>query len=230
MLVKVRYFFIAAVIMLGHAGVDAQTLDEEVKDLMDKAVAQMNARDYKDANNTFRKMLASKKVLPTNMSYLFAETLFMVGQYHNSENFLDKYVDLAGKGGDYYAQAIDLKAAITKKKEEIEACTFCTVFGYRLKNCTVCNGEGHITSTCYYCKGLGKTNCLTCEGDGVIISTNIFDVKEYKSCHVCDTKGYVECKICKGKNIINKQCPECLGSKLEATNTICDHQPILQTQ
>lgn len=207
----------------------APRISQEIETLMKKAVSEMNGRKYEEANLTFREMLASKKVLPTNMSYYFAETLYMINQYHNSENFLSKYIELAGKGGDYYAQALELQTLLTNKKNEIKDCDYCNVFGYRLSTCQLCDGIGSLASTCYYCKGLGKTSCLTCKGDGVIVTKNIFDVAEYKSCHVCQTNGYHACKVCHGNKIINNQCPDCLGSRLIATKKICDHKPAIDS-
>ncbi len=200
-------------------------ISNEIQGLMQKAVGQMNDRKYEEANLTFREMLASKKVLPTNMSFFFAETLYMINQYHNSENFLNKYLDLAGKGGDYYTQATELQTLLSTRKNEIKECNYCNVFGYRLNNCQLCEGKGSLVSTCYYCKGIGKTSCLTCQGDGVIVTKNIFDVAEYKSCHVCNTNGYHACKVCHGSKIVNNQCPDCLGSKFIASKEICDHKP-----
>ena len=199
-------------------------ISPEIRALMNQAVDEMSSGKYAEANVTFRKMLASKRVLPTNMSYFFAETLYMINQFHNSENFVDKYLNLAGKGGDYYDQAVGLKQLLEDKKTEIKDCNYCNIFGYRLVKCQLCDGHGSLKSTCYYCKGYGKTNCLTCQGDGVIITKNIFGVEEYRTCHVCDTKGYNVCKVCHGHKVIENQCPDCLGSKLTETNEICDHQ------
>ena len=199
-------------------------VSREIKALMEQAVAEMESGKYAEANVTFRKMLASKKVLPTNMSYFFAETLYMINQFHNSENFVNKYLKLAGKGGDYYDEAVGLQGLLEDKKTEMKDCDYCNVFGYRLEKCLLCAGKGTLTSTCYYCKGHGKTNCLTCQGDGVIITKNIFDVEEYRTCHVCETKGYKVCKVCHGHKVIENQCPDCLGSKLNQTDEICDHK------
>ena len=196
----------------------------ETQAMMNRALDEMEAGKYAEANVTFRKMLASKKVLPTNMSYFFAETLYMINQFHNSENFVNKYLKLAGKGGDYYDQAVGLQKLLENKKNEIKECNHCNIFGYRLKECQLCAGKGTLTSTCYYCKGIGRTNCLTCQGDGVIITKNIFGVEEYKTCHVCETKGFIMCKVCHGHKVIDNQCPDCLGSKLTQTDEICDHR------
>ena len=67
--------------------------DQKVVDLMNKAKAEMKSENYKAANKTFRKALATQKILPTDLSYLFAETLYIIHQYKNSLNFVDKYID-----------------------------------------------------------------------------------------------------------------------------------------
>ena len=56
-----------------------QQFDPDVEELFAKARAQMEAEDYEGANVTFRKALATKKVLPTAMSYFlinFSSTVF----------------------------------------------------------------------------------------------------------------------------------------------------------
>ena len=58
--------------------------DPEVEALISHARAQMEANDFEGANFTFRKALATKKVLPTSMSYFFARTLFVIHQNQNA--------------------------------------------------------------------------------------------------------------------------------------------------
>ncbi|WP_346754670.1 molecular chaperone DnaJ [Splendidivirga corallicola] len=210
-----------------HAGYaqNPVIIDQEVRQLMDRAIEEMESGKYQKANTTFREMLDTKKVLPSNMSYLFSKTLYMIEQYHNSKNFLDKYLDLTGKAGDYYEEALALKRALNENIEEIKSCNFCNIFGYRLEHCDVCDGHGSLKAACYYCRGIGKTNCPTCLGKGVIITKNQFDVEEYESCHTCQTVGNVTCKVCSGKKVIDSQCPQCLGSGRSKTKEICDHLP-----
>lgn len=199
-------------------------IDERVEKYMQQAIKEMNNKQYDAANITFRKILSLNEVLPTNLSYLFAETLFMIGQYENSRNFLDKYIHLSGHGGDYFEQATELDLLLKEKQEEILTCELCDREGYRLAICHNCNQTGKTVQTCPYCKGKGVTSCLECTGKGVVISENLLGEKKYETCENCHTKGYVNCPRCHGAKIIKDYCNVCGGDGLTTTNIICDHE------
>lgn len=199
--------------------------DQEVIDLMNQAKAQIKAEDYKAANKTFRKALASGKILPTDLSYLFAETLYIIHQYQNSQNFVDKYIELAGQGGNYYDKAIELKGLLSQEFERIKACPYCNLSGYRYISCDNCNAVGTTTEVCYNCKGSGITVCPKCLGQGVYITFNSFSGKQYHSCDICDGKGYVECPVCHGEKLITGTCSVCLGTGKKVSSILCNHEP-----
>ena len=198
--------------------------DQEVIDLMNLAKAQMKASDYTDANKTFRKALASGKILPTDLSYLFAETLYVIHQYQNSQNFVDKYLDLAGQGGNYYEKAVELKALLNKEFEKIKDCSYCNLSGYRYIPCDNCHAEGTTTEECYNCKGSGITVCPKCLGQGVYITFNSFSGKQYHACDICDGKGYIECPVCHGEKTLTGTCSVCLGTGKKVSSILCDHK------
>lgn len=198
--------------------------DQEVIDLMNKAKSQMKAGDYKDANKTFRKALATQKILPTDLSYLFAETLYVIHQYQNSLNFVDKYIELAGQGGNYYDKAIELKDLLNKEFEKIKNCEYCNLSGYRYIPCDNCHAKGTTTEKCYNCKGSGITVCPKCLGQGVYITFNSFSGKQYHSCDICEGKGYVECPICHGEKTLTGTCSVCLGTGKKVSSILCDHK------
>lgn len=197
--------------------------DQDVIDLMNKAKAEMKAEDYTAANKTFRKALATRKILPTNLSYLFAETLYIIHQYQNSLNFVDKYIDLAGQGGDYYDKAIELKGLLQAEFDKIKNCEYCNLSGYRYVLCDNCKGIGQTTETCYNCKGSGATVCPKCMGEGVYITFNSFSGKQYQACEICEGKGYSTCHICEGDKILSGTCSVCLGTKQKVSSTLCNH-------
>ena len=197
-----------------------------VNALMEEAVALMNQGEYEQANLTFREILKQRSVLPTEMSYLFAETLYMIRQYHNSKNFLDKYLRLAGSTGRYSTQAMDLSKYLDDAMEEILTCNFCDSKGYRLEPCSACEQSGNLTDDCYFCKAVGITICQVCRGNGVTTSLNAFNEIQYYTCPNCQGKGQVECKVCKGKKQLTQSCPECLGSHFTPGTEICNHQPL----
>lgn len=198
--------------------------DELVDELMEVAIEQMNEGNYEDANITFRKILRMNTVLPDDLSYLFAETLYMVDQIHNSRNFLDKYIRLAGSNGRYYVQAMDLRHFLDEEYELILVCKLCDNRGYQLVPCDICEGEGKITNPCFYCRGVGISRCDTCKGEGVSTSFNALGVLQYATCPTCEGKAQVTCKVCQGEKTLSDQCPACHGTHKKAGTAICDHE------
>ena len=199
--------------------------DPDVEQLFAKAREQMAANDYEGANATFRKALATKKVLPTSMSYFFAKTLFVIHQNQNAKNFVEKYIDLAGKGGDYYEDAVTLRNLIDEEFKAIEECEFCNLSGYRYITCQSCEGTGNTVEICYKCYGNSPIMCPKCIGRGVVITTTTFGEKIYSSCDRCDSKGYIECPVCQGAKEIAGRCSVCLGTGRKVSKEICTHLP-----
>lgn len=198
--------------------------DRQVKLRTEEAKKLMNEGHYESAYNAFRKILNSGKVLPTNLSYYFSETLYHLGQYQNSQNFINKYLKITGKGGDYYQEANELSKLLTDKFSLIESCELCDISGYRLIPCTRCNGVKSIVESCHICSSTGISSCKKCEGEGVLIVTDVFDEKKYQTCDKCRGEGYHTCETCLGNKSIKLNCPVCLGSGHEKSATICDHQ------
>lgn len=197
--------------------------NQQVEEQMEVAIEQMNDGNYEDANLTFRRILKMKAVLPDDLSYLFAETLYMVHQYHNSKNFLNKYLRMAGPNGRYYPQAMDLKHFLDDEYESILVCKLCDNRGYRLISCDLCHGTGVITSECFYCHGVGINRCEVCKGNGVTTSLNAFSEIQYHTCPNCQGKGQTPCKVCHGEKVLRENCPDCHGTHKKAGTEICDH-------
>ena len=200
--------------------------DFEVQQRTDEAHKLMKSGHFEMAYNSFRGILGSGKVLPTNLSYYFAETLYQIGQFQNSQNFIDKYLKITGKGGDYYQEATELSLLLTQEFDEISACTFCDITGYRLVTCTNCNGIKSITESCHICSATGISNCQKCDGEGVLIVVDLFDEKKYQTCDKCLGEGYHTCETCQGTKSIKLNCPVCIGTGLERSEIICDHKDL----
>jgi tetratricopeptide (TPR) repeat protein len=228
---KLRYLLLVVLTSqacLLQAQIDAPEpfiYDPAVLELIATAKKQMSAGDYEQANKTFRKALATNKTLPTEMSYLFAETLFVINQYQNSKNFVDKYLDLAGQGGDYYEKAVQLESMLEERFREIRECDYCNLSGYRYVECDNCGGTGKSVEICYNCKGNGVTTCPKCMGKGVLITYNSLGGRQYESCDLCDSKGYVTCPVCHGEKTLSGVCTVCLGTGKKVSSQICDHKP-----
>lgn len=195
-----------------------------IEEFMDLAVEQMHQENYQAANLTFRKILSTGEVIPTDMTFLFSHTLYMIDQFQNSKNFLDKYFRLTGRGGKYYNDALELKRVLDKEIEEILSCSLCDSHGYRLQPCTVCHQTGIVSQTCSFCLGVGVTLCKVCDGSGVLITKNPLGEDHYQTCPNCDGKSQVVCKVCSGEKIEVSQCAACNGSHFKATETLCNHK------
>lgn len=198
--------------------------ERQVEQYMKEARSLMKRGQYEEANSVFRKILALKTVIPTNMCYLFAETLFMIGQYENSKNFLDKYDKLAGKAGDFSEQSVHLRSLLDDKLSVIKTCNLCDYRGYVYQQCNTCKGAGSFIQKCHYCKGKGLVQCNVCKGEGVAISKNKMGGNEYRSCTKCDSKGYANCHICDGSKEYEDYCRSCLGTAKLPGKTICKHE------
>ena len=221
-----KLIFLFFILVFASALSYGQEVNEIVSKKMEIARAQMDAGDYNGANKTFREILSLRTVLPHDLSYLFAETLYMIGQYENSRNFLERYLKLTGKAGNYTEQALQLQNYLASKFVNIKTCKLCDIRGYKLATCSNCHGVGHISASCSYCKGVGALKCHICLGEGVIITRNAFSVNEYQTCPKCEGKGYNICPVCNGAKILDQQCPVCLGSGMESTTEICTHPDV----
>lgn len=215
------------VLIFSVTGLQAQTSDQPlVSQYLEQAKNLMYEGKYQDANVVFRKMLALNTTLPEDMSYLFAETLFHLKQYRNSQNFLTKYLTLTGRTGSYYDAALELQELLDVAVREVINCLFCNGVGFRLVACTTCNEEGSIKKTCPNCQGLGRTKCTKCYGEGVLVSLNRLGTRQYATCDNCDGKGIHTCRVCVGTRAISSPCPTCLGSLKMKSGILCDHQPL----
>ena len=194
-----------------------------VSALMEDATLAMDNGEYKKANGLFRQIIESNQPIPPEMPYLFSKTLFDLGQYHNSESFVNKYLDLNGFKGNYYKQAKELQQSLVQPLAEISACDYCDARGYRFTTCDTCHGEGVSEQACSLCKGRGIIGCSRCAGDGLVTRKNVFNILEYFECERCDGQGRLTCTSCHGSLVEISECPVCNGSGHIQSETLCDH-------
>ena len=197
---------------------------ELTEQYLSEAIALNAEGKYEEANVKFRKILALNEVIPSTMCYHFAETLYAIGQFQNSKNFITKYFDLTGKSGDNYAEVKKLEVMVDEQLDAVRNCHRCSATGYRYFPCTTCNQAGEIEETCYFCQGHGIAPCTKCKGDGVLISANALGGNDYHTCDRCGGDGKETCPICEGETTLLNVCPSCGGSLFETSSQICDHQ------
>ncbi len=201
-----------------------QMNQSEVKKYYNEGVQHFTDGNFKAANGSFRKALATNDVLPVNLSYYFAETLYHIKQFTNSKNFVDRYIKVAGQGGDFYDEAVNLQSQLKIEFINIRNCNYCNNFGYRLEDCDYCDATGIETTECPQCKGTGNTLCPKCTGKGVVITVDAFNQNHYETCDKCDGDGVIVCERCLGEKEITRVCTYCLGTKMRPTSIICNHE------
>ncbi|MCZ6522194.1 MAG: molecular chaperone DnaJ [Bacteroidetes bacterium] len=198
--------------------------DPDVTKHYNAGVESFENGQFDEANKSFRRALSTNKVLPTNLSYYFAETLYHLGQHQNSKNFVDKYLSLAGYGGDFYEEASFLLELLETEFDAIKNCDLCNVFGYRLNPCDQCEASGIELTSCHQCNGVGNTICPKCMGKGVLITVDAFNQSHYEECDKCSGDGHIVCELCAGNKVITRICVVCLGTKLKSSTIICNHE------
>lgn len=208
---------------LSHLNGFSQNSQESLGIYYESAQKNMQAGNYNEANELFRKILKLGVKLPAEMPYLFAKTLYEVEQYQNSQSFLEKYFEIMGNAGTYYENALELENILEKKLNLSLSCNFCDYSGYRLSTCATCNGQKELLKVCQYCEGVGKVGCSICSGDGVVIQLGAMGNRTYKTCHQCEGNGIYECPICEGEKEFYTYCPNCLGTGSTNTEVICNH-------
>lgn len=191
---------------------------------MKRAKSALESKDYQAANGLFRNLIDSGFPLPEEMPYLFAETLYELGQFDNSSNFLNKYLEITGFAGDHYAGATELKEKLSKPLNAIQICQLCDRRGYQFQNCFTCDGSKQIEQDCNYCKGKGIVGCSRCAGSGMITRVNIFQIPEFYECEKCDGKGRLICPVCNSTKIDVSACKTCAGSGRLSSEQLCNHQ------
>src|SRR5436190_23101795 len=80
----------------------------------DSALFLMDDEQYARADQKFRYVLANIKSVPSDLTYHFGKNSFYLGNFKQSIDWLNKYIQLKGTNGQFYTQAVEWK----KKAEE----------------------------------------------------------------------------------------------------------------
>lgn len=202
-----------------HAQVNLGQTDRWMKG----ALAAMERNDYQTANSIFRNLIDSGLPLPEEMPYYFSETLFQLGQYDNSQNFVNKYLELTGFTGQNYEAATRLKEKLKVPLAQILACERCDRRGYRYESCTTCLGKKQTEQACSYCKAKGVVGCSRCGASGMIKKVNVFNIVDFYECERCGGKGRLTCPSCSGSGKEVSACKTCEGSGKAPSTALCNH-------
>lgn len=192
--------------------------------LFNNALAEMEKGNYEQANTFFRQIVESGLPISPEMPYYFAVTLFELGQYDNSLNFIKRYLQINGRNATNYGQAKELEKKLEAPIKAILECQFCNNQGYRILTCSTCEGKKQIIQDCNFCRGRGMVGCNKCFGKGLLTKRNVFNLIEYYECDKCSGEGKHTCPICYGNLKELSDCRTCQGKGIISSEEICNHQ------
>ena len=122
---------------------------------LDSAVYFMNEGEYERADAKFKHVLANIQGVPSDLAYHFGKNSYFLGQFAQSVDWLNKYIQLKGMNGQYSSDAVKwlrqaeagVLAANAKAKEESDK-------------------EGPLLSSNFEidCGPTGKVICPVCRG------------------------------------------------------------------
>ncbi len=179
-----------------HLQMFAQSQEEKIKEYelqrqaadrqrlsaqLDSAILLSAAGNHVEADERFRLLLKSLKSVPSDLVYHFGENSFHLGNFKQSIDWLNKYIQLKGTSGQYSEQAVTwLKKAENElmKEKKIQSEKAAQVLLSRDYDID--------------CGPTGKVTCPVCKGSTVIIKKGYMD-DSYKTCPYCNKRGYLEC-------------------------------------
>lgn len=152
----------------------------EVLQILDSAIHLTENGEYELADKKLLYVLNNVKSVPSDLTFHFGKNSLYLGKYKQSIDWLNKYMQLKGTKGQFYAEAVEL----LKKSEA----------GLLEERTREAKKAEQILSTSYDidCGPAGKVTCPVCKGATVIIRKGYL-ADEYKTCPYCDKHGNLTC-------------------------------------
>jgi hypothetical protein len=147
---------------------------------LDSAVYFMDNGQYLLADRKLKFVLEHVKSVPSDLTYYFGKNSFHLKRYKQSIDWLNKYIQLKGTTGQYYAEATQ----VLEKAQE----------GLLHERANEAKKTEEVLSQNYDidCGPSGKVSCPVCKGDHVIIKKGTFG-DEYRTCPYCNEHGMLTC-------------------------------------
>ena len=147
----------------------------------DSALLLMEDHRFEHAEEKFRHVLNNIKSVPSDLTFHFGKNSYHLGKYRQSIDWLNKYIQLKGTGGQFYTDAVEWK-----RKAEEEYLKLKTEDSRQVEE---------VLSTDYDidCGPSGKVICPVCRGNHVIIKKGPFG-NEYRTCGYCNEHGVLTCE------------------------------------
>lgn len=147
---------------------------------LDSGVYFMDHGEHELADKKLKYVLDNIKSVPSDLTFYFGKNSFFLQRYKQSQDWLNKYLQLKGTSGQHYAEAVAIlkkaEAELVKEKtKEIQKTQEVLSVNYDID-----------------CGPTGKVSCPVCKGDHVIVKRGTFG-DEYKTCPYCNEHGILTC-------------------------------------
>jgi tetratricopeptide (TPR) repeat protein len=149
--------------------------------LMDSGVKLMEAGNYREADEKFKIVLRNVEVLPSEISFYFGQNSYLLGEYKQSINWLNKYIELKGTKGQFFEECVEYLEKSEKAyllQSEIEKRNILTELSQHNE---------------FDCKGRQFFRCPICKAEGVLIEPGKMNNVIYKTCPYCVGEGRITC-------------------------------------
>lgn len=152
-----------------------------IMQVLDSAVRFMENGEYAKADTKLLYVLNNVKSVPSDLTFYFGKNSFYLEKYKQSVDWLNKYIQLKGTGGQFYEEAI----GILRKAEE----------GLLKARAQEAAKAEQVLSTSYDidCGPSGKVICPVCKGTTVVIRKGYIN-NQYQTCQFCDKHGNLTCE------------------------------------
>lgn len=148
---------------------------------LDSGVYYMDNARYTLADEKFRYVLQNVRSVPSDLTFYFGKNSYHLGQYKQSIDWLNKYIQLKGTTGQFYQEATEWLA-----RAEADY----------LKQKTEAAGKTQELLSKNYdidCGPTGKVTCPVCQGNHVIVRKGPFG-EQFKTCPYCNEHGLLSCE------------------------------------
>jgi hypothetical protein len=192
-MMKVRTLIVITLCLhaIVSAGQDARTLEylrqeeqrkhSELLRHLDSGVYFMDHGEHLRADEKFRHVLQNIRSVPSDLTFYFGKNSYFLSEFKQSIDWLNKYIQLKGTSGQYYAEATDWL-----RKAEAQ---------YLVQRTEASGKTGELLSKNYDidCGPTGKVTCPVCQGNHVIVRRGPFG-DSYKTCPYCNEHGILTCE------------------------------------
>ena len=178
-----KAFFIVIMMLVAGSTVSwSQTNPDAIlRKEMDLAVELMEGGRHDEADSLYRHVMANMKVLPAELAFYFGKNSYYLAEYKLSINWLSKYIELKGTGGQYYDECSSLLAkaneAFRIQEKVAQDPESIKLTGRQLSDCET----------------IGKVICPVCQGQTVIVKKGNLGTRFF-TCPYSDEHGYLTCE------------------------------------